>query len=516
MEGGALEDEADHDGHHDAREIECAHHQHLMAGEERAGEERVDGHLGPAAHEGRQEDGEAPVALVVHAAGAHHGGHRAAEAHHHRDEGPSVEAELSKRLIHEERRAGHIAAVLQNGQEQEQKQNRGQERKHASHARERAVHQKAAHPAGHAPVRQRRRQRVHPLLHQRGKPVRQPCADRAEGDVEHQQHHEQKHRNRQQRMREHPVQPVGEGGAFLPCARVAGGEQLFDEAVARIGHHRRALHAHLPLHGGEDLLDDVARVLAQVQLLHHGRVALEELGRRVARGHAVRLRRLLHQMLDRVQRLVRRPGADIQLRRETVVLRRVHRAAHQLVQALALARADRHHRHAQPLLHGRQVDDVAVAAHLVHHVEGYHHRPPQLEQLKGQVEVAFKVGGVHDVDDHVGLLLDDEVAADDFLHRIGAEGIDARQIHDGYVRILIRHRLPVFVRAPEAPRQAQVGLLAVMMVQHRAGLFFDRHAGPVAHVLAAAGELVEEGGFAAVLVTGQGKGVMHSMSRSFL
>ena len=48
-----------------------------------------------------------------------------------------------------------------------------------------------------------------------------------------------------------------------------------------------------------------------------------------------------------------------------------------------------------------------------------------------------------------------------------------------------------------------------MMVQHRAGLFFDRHAGPVAHVLAAAGELVEEGGFAAVLVTGQGKGVLH-------
>ena len=223
----------------------------------------------------------------------------------------------------------------------------------------------------------------------------------------------------------------------------------------------------------------------------------------------MRLRRLLHQMLDRVQRLVRRPGADIQLRRETVVLRRIHRAAHQLVQALALARADRHHRHAQPLLHGRQVDDVAVAAHLVHHVEGYHHRPPQLEQLKGQVEVAFKVGGVHDVDDHVGLLPDDEVAADDFLHRIGAEGIDARQIHDGHVRILIRHRLPVFVRAPEAPRQAQVGLLAVMMVQHRAGLFFDRHAGPVAHVLAAAGELVEEGGFAAVLVTGQGKGVLH-------
>ena len=487
-----------------------------MPVKERAGKERVDGHLGPAAHEGRQEDGEAPVALVVHAAGAHDGGHRAAEAHHHGDEGAAVEAELAKRLIHEERRAGHIAAVLQNGQEQEQKQNRRQERKHAAHARERAVHQEAAHPAGHAPARQRRAQRVHALLHQRGEPVRQPRAKRPEGDVEHQQHHEQKHRNRQHRMREHPVEPVGEAAALLRGARVAGGKQLFDEAVARIGHHRRALHAHLPLHGGEDLLDDVARVLGKVQLLHHGRVALEELGRRVARGHAVRLRRLLHQMLDGVQRLVRRPAADVQLRRGAPVLRRVHRTAHQLVQPLALARADGHHRHAQPLLHRRQVDGVAVAAHLVHHVEGHHHRPPQLQQLKGEIKVSLKVGGVNDVDDHVGLLPDDEVAADDFLHRIGAEGIDAGQIDDGHVRILIRHRLPALMRAPEAPRQAQMGLLAVMVVQHRAGLFLDRHAGPVAHVLAAAGELVEKGGFAAVLIAGQGEGVMHTMSRSFL
>ena len=230
----------------------------------------------------------------------------------------------------------------------------------------------------------------------------------------------------------------------------------------------------------------------------------------------MRLRRLLHQVLDGVQRLVRRPAADVQLRRGAPVLRRVHRAAHQLVQPLALARADGHHRHAQPLLHRRQVDGVAVAAHLVHHVEGHHHRPPQLQQLKGEIKVSLKVGRVNDVDHHVGLLPDDEVAADDLLHRIGAERIDAGQIDDGHVRILIRHRLPALVRAPEAPRQAQVGLLAVMMVQHRAGLFLDRHAGPVAHVLAAACELVEKGGFAAVLIAGQGEGVMHTMGRSFL
>src|SRR5690606_9795397 len=55
--------------------------------------------------------------------------------------------------------------------------------------------------------------------------------------------------------------------------------------------------------------------------------------------------------------------------------------------------------------------------------------------------------------------------------------------------------------------------LAVMAV---AGLFLHRHPRPVAHLLAGAGEGVEQGRFAAVGVAdeGQGKGAVHSSSTS--
>src|SRR5690606_4711976 len=55
--------------------------------------------------------------------------------------------------------------------------------------------------------------------------------------------------------------------------------------------------------------------------------------------------------------------------------------------------------------------------------------------------------------------------------------------------------------------------LAVMAV---AGLFLHRHPRPVTHLLAGAGEGVEQGRFAAVGVAdeGQGKGAVHSSSTS--
>ena len=77
----------------------------------------------------------------------------------------------------------------------------------------------------------------------------------------------------------------------------------------------------------------------------------------------------------------------------------------------------------------------------------------------------------------VGLLIEDEIPGDDLLRRIGADGVDARQVHH----------------------------LAVPLPPDVAGLLVHRDAGKVAHMLIGAGELVEEGGFAAVLIAGQGE-----------
>ena len=157
-----------------------------------------------------------------------------------------------------------------------------------------------------------------------------------------------------------------------------------------------------------------------------------------------------------------------------------------------------------------------MTAHLVHHIQGHHHRPAQLQQLQRQVQVPFQIGGVHNVNDHIRLIPDDEISGDDLLHGIRTEGINARQIDDGHVAVLIGHRLALLLLPAHPPGKAHVGLLAVVMVQHGAGLLLHRHAGPVAHMLVGAGQLIEKSRLAAVLVARQRESILHEETSPFL
>ena len=152
-----------------------------------------------------------------------------------------------------------------------------------------------------------------------------------------------------------------------------------------------------------------------------------------------------------------------------------HSGADQLVHAFVLDCGDGDDGDAQGAAHALDVDGAAIGGDLVHHIQGQHHGDAHFHQLEGQVQVPLNVGGVHDVDDTVGLLVDNEVPGDDFLRRVGPDGVDARQVY---------HR-------------------AVLLAPDRAGLLVHRDAGEVAHVLVGAGELVEQGGLSAVLVSGK-------------
>ena len=204
-----------------------------------------------------------------------------------------------------------------------------------------------------------------------------------------------------------------------------------------------------------------------------------------------------------MQRLVCRAAANIGGRRNTAMLRRVHGQAHQLVNALSLAGADGHHRHMQLPLKHVQVNHIPVGAHLVHHVQGNHHGGAQLQKLQRQIQVTLQVGGVHNVDDHVRLFQGDEIAGHNFLHGIGAEGIDAGQVDNLHIGVvLVLHAL----FAPNG-RHAVVRVPAMVMVKQHAGFLLHGHPGPVAHMLVGACQHVEQGGFAAVLVACQGEGI---------
>ena len=159
----------------------------------------------------------------------------------------------------------------------------------------------------------------------------------------------------------------------------------------------------------------------------------------------------------------------------------------QFLQPLPGAGGDGDHWDAQLLGQPLHIDLVPPFGHLVHKVQGQHRGPLQLQQLDGKVQVALQVGGIHDVDDAVRGLPDDEIPGDDLLHGVGRQGVDARQVHDGQGLV------------------AQTG---------GALLLLHRHSGPVAHILVRAGQGVEEGGLAAVGVARQshphGPGVVGS------
>ncbi len=150
----------------------------------------------------------------------------------------------------------------------------------------------------------------------------------------------------------------------------------------------------------------------------------------------------------------------------------------QLPDAFVFGSGDRNHGDAQHVLHLINLDGAAVAPDFVHHVQGQHHGHVQLHQLHGQVEVPLYIGGVHDVDDALGMFPQNELPGDDFLAGIGGHGIDAREVGDQGIAV---------------PSDDAV-------------LPVHGDAGEIAHMLVGARELVEEGSLAAVLVPGQGEG----------
>jgi hypothetical protein len=107
----------------------------------------------------------------------------------------------------------------------------------------------------------------------------------------------------------------------------------------------------------------------------------------------------------------------------------------------------------------------------IHHVQGHDEGEIKLHQLGREVQVPLEIGRIHNVDHHVGALLDDVIAGHSFVERIGRQGIRARKV-----------------------RNAQFTLGA----SNPPLLALHRHPGIIPHALRRAGEFVEQGTLARV------------------
>ena len=239
-----------------------------------------------------------------------------------------------------------------------------------------------------------------------------------------------------------------------------------------------------------------------VELGGDGLVVRDELGRRIAQGHALLAGRQLESVADRVEGLVEVAAAKVDAAARGHG--RAHLGGHLLHEArdaLLLGGRDRHHRHAQLARQQLGVDRHPVGGGLVHHVEGHHHGDVELQQLQAEVEAHLEVAGVDDVDQQLELSAEQALEGLCLLHAVGVERGEARHVEHGD-------------RGTGDARQLRHEL---------AGFDMRGDAGVVAHVGAAAREHVEEGGLARVLGTHDGDvllleaaGEFHSASSMLL
>ena len=97
-----------------------------------------------------------------------------------------------------------------------------------------------------------------------------------------------------------------------------------------------------------------------------------------------------------------------------------------------------HHRHTEKGAKRLHVDIVATSLELVEHIQSTHHTQVHIKELRGEVEIALKIAGVDDIDDHVGHLFLQVFADIKLLRRIAGKGIGAWQVDE--VELIAEHR----------------------------------------------------------------------------
>jgi hypothetical protein len=140
-EQGALHDQPGQQGHGDAGEIEREDHVLPRVRKEDRREQHIDRQPGTAGHEGVHQDGQLALPVALQGARGHHRRHVAAEADDERHEGLARQADGAHGPVHDEGGAGHVAGILQRGQEDVQAGDDRDEGRHHSEAAADAVGQ---------------------------------------------------------------------------------------------------------------------------------------------------------------------------------------------------------------------------------------------------------------------------------------------------------------------------------------------------------------------------------------
>lgn len=100
----------------------------------------------------------------------------------------------------------------------------------------------------------------------------------------------------------------------------------------------------------------------------------------------------------------------------------------QLFNAFSATADRRQHRDSEQLAELYIIQRVSTGFQLIVHVQCNHHAHIHVNQLGGEIEIAFQVGRVYNIDNDIRRFIDNVPADIDFFGRVGREGIGSGKI----------------------------------------------------------------------------------------
>ena len=180
-----------------------------------------------------------------------------------------------------------------------------------------------------------------------------------------------------------------------------------DHAVALAGNDGLGIVVTVLLALGDQLLHASGLLLGEVDEFAGVCITLEQLDGVIAALVGRNARRKV--VLDVVQNVLD-GGVELVLRHLALGSSGLLDLLEELLDALVLKSGDHHDRAAELLGEFVRVDLVAVLLDQVGHVEGNDHGQAGLDNLKRQVQVTLEVGGIDNLDDHIGLAAHEVIA----------------------------------------------------------------------------------------------------------
>ena len=472
---GLLEHEARGDDGKDAQEVE-ERADPLRGGgriaDDGAHEQGDDRQLGATGNERGGHDRHAAVLLVLDGLGRHDAGDAAARGHEHGDKGLTGQAKAAEHAVHDKGDAGHIAAVLQEGQHHKEQEHLRDEAEDGAQAGDDAVadqridqasvlgaasHKGVVHHGGdtrdigavlcrvdrvgivarsfdslviciaalaqHEPTIGAEELIIGEVGHR--------AAERGHGDVVDSEHDDDEDRQAQNTVGNHVVDLLG--GAHLGRSL---GEALIDDvrddAIALTGDDGLSIVVAILLALGDQLLHASGLLLGEVDEFAGVCITLEQLDGVIAALVGRNARRQV--VLDVVQNVLD-GGVELVLRHLALGSSGLFDLLEQFFNTFVLKGRNHHDRAAELLGQFGGVDLVTVLLDQIGHIEGNDHGQAGLDNLKRQVQVALEVGGVDHLDDNIGLAAHEVIARALLLGAVGGKRVDAGEVRDGNVLV---------------------------------------------------------------------------------